>query len=221
MRYGAPQWNIILSTPHGGYRDPTPAEMRWQVYTSLAYGMKGLMYFTYWTSQSGMKEGCVAIVDAEGNPTAHYGPIRQLNAEVRTLGKLLLRLKSTGVFHTGEIPQGCRRLGGDAILHAPPKEPLVIGFFRDGETDYAMIVNRDYRSSRKLTLRADPHVTAVSAVSASDGSTKDIELTKGTFALTLKPGDGRLLRLKTAFNYPMPPEPTEEINFQFEDENDL
>ena len=47
LRWGVPPWNIILSIPHFGYRDPTEAEMRWQVYTSLAYGMKGILYFTY------------------------------------------------------------------------------------------------------------------------------------------------------------------------------
>jgi hypothetical protein len=88
LRYGVPPWNIILSTPHLGYRDPTPAEMRWQVYTSLAYGMKGLMYFTYW--------GDGAIVDAQGQPTAHYAPIQQWNAEVQVLGRILLRLESVG-----------------------------------------------------------------------------------------------------------------------------
>ena len=43
LRHGTPPWNIILAAPHLGYRDPTTGELRWQVYTSLAYGMKGIL----------------------------------------------------------------------------------------------------------------------------------------------------------------------------------
>jgi len=40
-------WNTILSTPHFRYRKPTYDDMRWQVNTSLAYGAKGILYFTF------------------------------------------------------------------------------------------------------------------------------------------------------------------------------
>ena len=43
LRYGVPPWNTILSLPNLAYRDPTAAEMRWQVYTSPAYGIKVYM----------------------------------------------------------------------------------------------------------------------------------------------------------------------------------
>jgi len=213
LRYGVPPWNIILSTPHLGYRDPTPAEMRWQVYTSLAYGMKGLMYFTYW--------GEDAIVDSQGRPTAHYAPIQQLNAEMEGLGRLLLRLESVGVFHTGEVPLGGRRLGSDALLQVSQEEPLVVGFFRSpGGEDYALMVNRDYRAARTLTVRAKPHVVGVAAVSPQDGGEQELPLRDGTFTLSLAPGDGRLLRLRTEFTYPEPPKPLTEIHFRFDTDGD-
>ena len=34
----------------GGKRDPTEAQIRWQVFTSLAYGAKGVLYFTNWVT---------------------------------------------------------------------------------------------------------------------------------------------------------------------------
>lgn len=212
-RYGVPPWNIILSTPHLAYRDPTPTEMRWQVYTSLPYGMKGLMYFTYW--------GESAIVDSQGRPTAHYAPIQQLNAEVEVLGRVLLHLESVGVYHTGEIPWEGRRLGSDAILQVPQEEPLVIGFFRSAEgEDYTLIMNRDYRNERSITVRAKPHVVGVAAVSPQDGSEQELPFQGTTFTLSLAPGDGRLLRLRTEFTYPERPKSLTEINFRFDTDGD-
>ena len=37
--------NYFNSMVFGGKRDPTEAQIRWQVFTSLAYGAKGVLYF--------------------------------------------------------------------------------------------------------------------------------------------------------------------------------
>eukprot|EP01043_Picozoa_sp_COSAG02_P089606 COSAG02_NODE_26563_length_630_cov_1.013183_2_plen_44_part_01 len=33
--------------PFGGHSDPTEAQFRWQILTSLAYGARGVLYFCY------------------------------------------------------------------------------------------------------------------------------------------------------------------------------
>ena len=35
--------------PFGGHSDQTDAQIRWQIFTSLAYGAKGVLYFCYWS----------------------------------------------------------------------------------------------------------------------------------------------------------------------------
>ncbi len=40
LKYNIPFNNIFLSIPHFDYRDPSEADLRWQVFTSLAYGAK-------------------------------------------------------------------------------------------------------------------------------------------------------------------------------------
>ena len=42
-------WNFFNAMPYGGISqyDITEAELRWQVYTSLAIGSKGVLYFCY------------------------------------------------------------------------------------------------------------------------------------------------------------------------------
>lgn len=216
-RYNVPPWNIILSTPHLAYRDPADAEMRWQVYTSLAYGMKGILYYTYWTSGSLAKMGRYAIVDPEGRPTKHYPVIKQLNAEMEVLGRVLLKLASTGVYHTGDIPRGCTRTLGDLPIQLPEDQALLIGCFKDPEgMDYAMIVNREHAAAQEVEARLKGHVVEVAEVDRTDGGEHQVPITARAFKNSLAAGDGRLFRIVTRFDYPQPAKPRTEIRFDFE-----
>lgn len=217
LRYGVPPWNIILSLSHLAYRDPTAGEMRWQVYTSLAYGMKGIMWFTYWSEKSWEKDGEIGIVDSDGKPARLYPIVQQLNGEMKMLGRTLLGLTSTGVFHTGEIPAGCRRQGTDSLLSAPPDVPLVIGFFRDREgADYVMVVNSNHDEPVEVPLTFLPHVVSIAEISATDGMERPVESSDRQMKLQLAAGDGRLLKLTTSFDYPQPPKVLTAIDFQFD-----
>jgi hypothetical protein len=223
LRYGVPTWNIILSLPHLGYRDPSAAEMRWQVYTSLAYGIKGLMWFTYWTMPEWEKDfGGTAIVTPKGEPARLYPIVKQLNGETRVLGKTLLGLTSTGVYHTGAVPAGCTRLGGDAPIQLPGDLPLLIGFFTDAkDQQYALVANRDHAKPVEVTLALKPHVTGLTGISPADGSDKPVVLADGKAKLNLAAGDGRLFRLTTTFAYAELPKPLPTIDFQFNTASDI
>ena len=223
LKYGVPPWNIILSLPHLSYRDPSAAEMRWQVYTSLAYGMKGLMWFTYWTMPEWEKEfGGTAIVDPKGKPARLYPIVKQLNGEARTLGKTLLGLTSTGVFHTGTVPKGCTRLGVDAPIQLTEAAPLLIGFFTDAKgQQYAMVANRDHAKAAEFDMTLKPHVTALAEISPVDASEKPVALTNRAVRMTLPAGDGRLFRMTTSFKYPELAKPRAAVDFQFNTDGDM
>jgi hypothetical protein len=214
LRFHVPPWNTILSIPHSGYRDPSEGEMRWQAYTSLAYGMKGIGWFTYWTIKEFENEG-VAIVTTEGKPARLFPIVRDINSEVRVLGRTLLRLTSTGVFHSGGVPVGCRRLGSDALVQVPADAPLVLGFFRDPDGgEFVMVVNRDYMKPVEYGLGFRPHVVSVAEVDAADGTLKPLRLSNRRTRLNLRPGGGRLLRLTTS-------RPLTTLQFEFNAEGEI
>jgi hypothetical protein len=217
IRYGVPPWNIVQSLSLIANWTPTVAEMRWQVYTSLAYGMKGIVWFTYWSEKSREQKGRVGIVDSEGKPTRLYPIVQRLNGEMKVLGRTLLGLTSTGVFHTGEIPAGCRRLGTDALVSAPTEMPLVIGFFRNEKgVDYVMVVNGNRTEAVEVPLTFLPHVKSIAEIRATDGSEHPVALSDQQATFDLAPGEGQLLRIATAFEYPERPEPVTSIEFQFD-----
>ena len=48
MRVDVPFWNFFgVQHVFYGEPDPTEAQVRWQAFTSLAFGAKGLLYFCY------------------------------------------------------------------------------------------------------------------------------------------------------------------------------
>ena len=74
-------WNIFNAIPYGEHMQPTAAQLSWQALTSLAYGAKGLVYFTYWApppatladTGAGADTGADAKTDRPGIGTDRAG----------------------------------------------------------------------------------------------------------------------------------------------------
>src|ERR1022692_1918320 len=47
QKHGIEFWNIVLSVAHFSYRELNAADFRFEVYTTLTYGGRGISYFTY------------------------------------------------------------------------------------------------------------------------------------------------------------------------------
>lgn len=193
LKHDRPYWIVILAAWKEHFRQPTVGEMHWQVYSSLAYGIKGIFYFTYWPITPEYE----AIVDYEGKPGPLHAPIRQLNAEILQLGRTLLELKSTAVYHTGRtIPRGCTRLSNESPVSVPQDQPLVLGLFQGpGGQRYAMVVNRDTAGRADVELNVSRRIGAVSQISETTGLAEPLVLQNRRATIELRPGSGALLRL--------------------------
>ena len=44
------RWNCILANAHFNYMEPSDATFNLQMYSTLAYGGRGIQYFTYFTA---------------------------------------------------------------------------------------------------------------------------------------------------------------------------
>ena len=208
LRAGVPFWNIVLSTPHFAYRDPSPADMRWQVYTTLAYGGKGLAYFTYWTPDAeNYRSG---IIDMFGQPTARYQVVRQLNLEIKGLSAHLLGLTSTGVHHWPEAPAGSRFLPGDGLVASIEGGEFIVGEFTDAANlPWVMVVNRNREHAAFVTLRLRTEYALLLEVARTTGQLRPVSRDQAVKAerayadgliarFWLAPADGRLLKLGNA-----------------------
>jgi len=207
---GIPFWNYFYNMPFNDRLDPTEAQIRWQIFTSVAYGAKGVLYFCYWTPGKGAagagefpKGG--AIITAEGGKTRHYDEARRINSELKNLGPTLMKLTSTGVQRANTLATNLQpAIAGSplrnlkAVAGDPPGE-YIIGTFRHADGRRAvLILNHSYSHTGWPIVEFDVEVKDVREVDKTTGkeipALDDSPELKG-FQLSLGPGDARLFLL--------------------------
>jgi hypothetical protein len=147
QKAGMPFWNIVLTVAHFNYRELSAADARFQVYSTLAYGGRGLAYFTYFAPQVGNYR--MAPVDQFGNLTPVWHALQNVNLQVGRLAPTLLRLHSDEVYHFGTVPELGRGPGETSLLKAINPGEFAVGDFTHSDgTRYVMIVNKDLAKSR-------------------------------------------------------------------------
>jgi hypothetical protein len=206
---GIPFWNYFYAMPFNDRLDPTEAQVRWQIFTSLAYGAKGVLYFCYWTPGKGAagkgefpKGG--AIITAEGLRTRHYDEARRINAELKNLGPTLMKLTSTSVHRVNTGKETESSLQGAPIrslarIGSDPHSEFIIGAFKHADGRRAvLIVNHSYAHTAWPTIEFDANQAEVVEVDKASGRTAavvdDSPELKG-LQLSFGAGDGRLFLL--------------------------
>lgn len=200
IRHQLPFWNIVLSSPHWRYRDLTPADLRIQVWGSLAYGVSGISYYKFISKE-------LPIHDAPDLGNWRDGPLDQfeektptwdwmqeLNRQIENIAPIYLKLHSDDVYHFGDVPADNHGVNEQSLVKQLPAGDFVVGDFTgpDG-VRYALIVNK----SLKRSVSCDPQfrvpVKEIRYVSPRTGTLK---LYPGRL-YWLAPGQGVLLQLTT------------------------
>lgn len=190
LKHDLPFWNIVLSNAHFNYAEPSAAGFRFQAYTTLAYGARGISYFTYFGPTIGNYR--LAPLDQFGEKTPTWDMLRSVNMQIHKLGPVYITLKSTNVFHHPEVPEGCKGIATSKLIKSVEGPSVVIGEFEgpNGEP-YAMVVNKDLHKSSWVVLQFKDE-GQIMRVSAYTGRT---EPWVGEDCW-LAPGQGLLLCLK-------------------------
>ncbi len=188
---------IVLSLPHRNYRNPSEADLRWQVYTSLAYGARGIMYFTYWTIPLRRVRG-PAIIGPDGKRDVKYEWVRRINTRLKALAPTLTRIEPTGVYATAPLPPGVRGLAAGAPVKQAEGGPMLIGCFQGRkEEKYVLVVNRSFKDKITARLTMADSLASAREVSQKTGKPlKAVALKGKPLEVSLDPGDGRLFLLR-------------------------
>ena len=188
-KHDLPFWNIVLSNAHFNYAEPSAASLRFQVYTSLAYGARGIAYFTYFAPQVGNYR--MAPVDQFGNETPTWQWMQTVNLQVAKLGPTLLKLRSDRVYHFGDVPKACAGPDEQSLVKEIGGQMLVGDFTHADGGRFVMVVNKSLTNSApcRPTFREPP--AKVELVSPYSGTTVPFE---GEY-VWLAPGQGALLKL--------------------------
>jgi hypothetical protein len=198
LKYGLPQWNIVLTSPHWQYRKLTEDDLRLEIWGSLAYGVKGIAYYKFISRELPILQAADlgnfrdGPLDQFFEKTPTWSWLRNLNRQVQNLAPTLLKLHSEDTYHIGAIPRE---------NHGPSERSLVIdvsgGDFVVGEFThenggrFVMIVNKDLKHSVHLAPKFRADIKTASVVSPITGQVKPL-----TPFYWLAPGQGVLLRVE-------------------------
>ncbi len=184
-------WNIVLTAAHFSYRELSAADFRFQVYTTLAYGGRGISYFTYFTPSTGNYR--MGPIDQFGNQTPTWYFMQHVNLQIQKLAPTLLQLSSDAVYHFGPLPTGANGPPTNSLVSSAGGDSFLASDFthRDGSR-YLMIVNKDLAKSRHCSLQFRKTPRRVQHVSAYSGGLTSFEGED----LWLAPGAGALLKLE-------------------------
>jgi hypothetical protein len=201
-----PFWNFFNIMPYSPHTDPTEAQVRWQIYTSLAYGAKGVMYFCYFTPNGEIFAKGGAIIGRDGRKTRHYGEAQRINAEVQNLGPTLMKLTSTTALRINEDggDRPVELLAGSPILNLErtqhdPAHDYLIGVFTHTDGRRAVLLNNyrfAYTAWPTVLFDAPLHeVVEVDPHSGKEIAVIDDSPNMDGLQLSLAAGSGRLFLL--------------------------
>jgi len=196
---GVPFWAFVLATPHGPYGAPTEGGLRLQAFSNLAYGARGIQYFTYWTPLSPDREFVFhdGPILQDGTRTQLLDVITKVNRDIRTLTPALVGLKAAGVQHFKPVDPGVEVFSPGHGMASLRGESAVLGFFTDEAGEgWVLVVNRDFEKPSELTVTTLEGIDGVGEFSKVSGKAETVNtVAEGAgkvFSIRLEPGDGRL-----------------------------
>ncbi|MBI4556412.1 MAG: beta-galactosidase [Candidatus Hydrogenedentes bacterium] len=204
LQNGIPFWNFFNTMPFGPHTDPTEGQLRWQIYTSLAYGAKGVLYFCYYTPLSPEFPKGGAIITRDDRRTRHWYQAQRINGELKCLGPTLMQLTSLGVYRVRPDDDPAAVLAGTPIKNLvradydPPCDYLA-GVFQHADGRRVVLLNNyQFAYTAWPTVEFDADASQVLEVNKESGKlmpvvddSPDLE----GLQISLDAGDGRLFVL--------------------------
>ncbi|HTO90144.1 MAG TPA: T9SS type A sorting domain-containing protein [Candidatus Sulfotelmatobacter sp.] len=151
--HGLPFWAIIQLIPHSSYRPLTLGEVSWQVSQLLAYGARGIGYFTYWPPDPDPAFNWgTAIMGGDGQPSPWYDRLRRFNEGVRQAGVILASSRWRRTTHSGSVPMGGLPFTPDDWIVNVSGRAAIGEFEGPGGEKYVLVANSDSLTGRTIAL---------------------------------------------------------------------
>jgi len=168
----------VMANPYGLFGGPknvrppdNEERLRQTVFTALAYGLKGVLWFT----AGRMFEPGTAALNGCGRDIA------KINHELAVLGKVLVGLTPVDVYHTAPLPRGVTEVPGDYWLQPTCylSYGVCMGTFKDDRgLDYVMLANKNHDIEMRVALEIARRVpvTAVHRLDKATGAWIPLEV---------------------------------------------
>jgi hypothetical protein len=151
LKYGLPFINVVSSNQIRPFTTiPSPANLAFQAYTTLAAGAGGIRWYTYHGQAYGYNP-----IDKEEHKTLTWRYLQEVNRQLSILGPVMKQLTSTGIYFTSPAPDASLPvLPGKWVEKAESDVPLMVGEFESaGGTKYVMVVNLSLEKSARFDIK--------------------------------------------------------------------
>jgi hypothetical protein len=185
-----PFWNTVSCNQLGPQTTvPSPANLLFQTYTTLAAGGRGVSWYHYF-----MGPYPYAPIDGSKHRTLTWPYLQMVNRQLKTIGPKVNHLTSTGVFVTSpSAAKALHLLPGRLVQEVKADVPIMVGeFTSDDAVDHVMLVNLSLERSAHCMLQTKAKRKDIQIISAEDGSSLPYDEKAG---LWLVSGQGVLIRL--------------------------
>jgi hypothetical protein len=158
LEAGIPYWTFIQSIKYANHRMPTAAELSWEIGIALAYGYKGIQYFTYWTPDPARGEAFEpALVTVDGELTPLWYAAKSINPVLQYVGTRILPLtsQSVAVSAVATPPAGLPTFTADDWIADATGDAVVIGQFAtssDATERTLVVTNWSHDKTARATL---------------------------------------------------------------------
>lgn len=158
-QYGIPFYVSLLACGHWGFRTPTEDDIRWQIYTALAHGARGILWFHLYQYDAGTSFVGMPLCGPQRMKTPTYDAIaRQQYVFDCYYREQFDKMEMTAVYHVGHIYDPKKRFCADEILldvNGKFSYPTIISYYREYESEdkWMSVVNAHQRLANQITLK--------------------------------------------------------------------
>ncbi len=186
------------------FRRPTDSEIRYEMYSALAFGFKQLSFFTWFTPVNRSEPFADGIISADGKPNAHYETVKTINHEILTIGPTLAKCDALEVYLNGSDTWGQPKIPEDFFVQPGKRnQQYTLSWLRHKETgrNYLMIVNNNYSKAQTFDLTFDPKVTALWEMDRTSGKLIPLTMDGNKLSLHLEAGDAIFMALPEGVDF--------------------
>ena len=157
-KYEIPFYASLLACGHWSFRTPTEDDIRWQMYTSLAHGARGILWFHLYQYDAGTSYVNMPLCGPKRMKTPTFDAIaRQQYIFDCYYREQFDKMEMTAVYHTGHIYDPRKRFCADEVLldvNGKFSYPTITTYYKEYESGdrWLSIVNAHRRLANKITL---------------------------------------------------------------------
>lgn len=200
----AQSMEFITSSKNTLYPAATIPYLRFEIFSALAFGAQGIVYWTYQMRENTDETYLSALIDMDFNKMPAWYAAQKVNAEIYAYSEVFVGSKLLGYTHIGNADTGYPVLDGDfgpikyisatkisGIGGSTSEEGLgaLITRIRTNGSEFIVIVSHDVENSQQIRISFSPNAVISGTKIDNTGKMVYVKMNSNiSHLMTLEPG---------------------------------